>query len=291
MRRISSLAAQLCAVAMCTRLIAPAAAEGGGDMGQGEASIAVRSDVKLGVKGTGGTTSERLGKLGQAVSDQMGEIRACYRKLVATAPEVNGALRLRIGLEEKKKPVVEVVDESASSKELTKCVTHVLATAKYADVGKPAAAMISLEFDNSRARGQAEMVERSAQLAKARTLETPDGMREASWATDAEAVRFTIRVPGNSSESAIDLVLRGLQAGHPAFLDCRRRCGQGDASPEGDIDATLNLDAKGHVRTELGRITVAHQRAPGCAERAFKRVHFDPPGAPLQAFVRVHFAP
>src|ERR1700712_78202 len=42
-----------------------------GDMGQGEAAIAVRSDVSLSVKGTGGTSSERLSKLGQAVSDQM----------------------------------------------------------------------------------------------------------------------------------------------------------------------------------------------------------------------------
>ncbi|HEX4353274.1 MAG TPA: hypothetical protein VHZ95_10175, partial [Polyangiales bacterium] len=71
-----------------------ASAQADPSMSQGEASIAVRSDVKLGVKGTGGTTAERLNKLGQTVGDQMGEIRACYRKQVAVSPQVIGALRV-----------------------------------------------------------------------------------------------------------------------------------------------------------------------------------------------------
>jgi hypothetical protein len=268
------------------------AAQSGDDMGQGEAAIAVRSDVKLAIKGTGGTPSERLTKLGQAVSDQMGEIRTCYRKLVETSPEVNGALRLRIGLTEGKPPLLEVLDQSSTSPQLAKCVTHVLTIAKYPDVGRPAAAFLTLGFDNSRAKGQAAMVERSAQLGHAQVHTTPDGQHETSWATDAGEVRFTIRVPSSVPDADLDRVLRGFQAGYAAFLDCRRKCEKGGVSPEGDIEATLDIDAKGKQRVKIVSVTVKHERAPGCADRSFKRLAFDKPTvAPLSAQLSVHFAP
>ena len=260
-------------------------------MGQGQATIAVRSDVKLGVKGTAGTTSERLAKLGQAVSDQMGEIRACYRKQVERSPEVIGAMRVKLALDKVDKPAVEITQQQGSTQELVACVAKVLGAGKYKDVGRPAAALLSLEFDNSRARGEAEKAQRTAQRGQVETLDAPGGGEQASWASDGGQVRFTVRTPSAAPSGALSLVMRGFQSGYPAFLDCRRKCEQGGISAEGRIEAELNIDTKGRAQTKLGEITVTHSRAPGCSDKAFKRVHYEAPSAPIQAHVSVYFAP
>jgi len=285
---------KLCVLALALALAMSRvrAAAQSGDMGQGEASIAVRSDVKLSVKGTGGTPSERLAKLGQAVSDQMGDIRGCYRKQVASSPEVMGTLRLRLGLEQDKKPaVVEVLDRSGASETLLACVEQILTRAKYADVGRPAAAFLSLAFENSRARGQAQMEQGAAALAHADVQTTADGAREAQWSTDGAEVRFTVRAEPDAPAGTVQTLMQGFKRGYAGFLDCRRKCEQGGVSPEGHIAADLTLDTKGKLAIKLGTITVKHQRAPGCSERAFKRVTFDKPETPIKAQVNIHFAP
>ena len=264
-------------------------------MGQGQATIAVRSDVKLGVKGTGGTTSERLAKLGQAVGDEMGEIRACYRKEVAASPDTVAELRVRIALGKTDRPEVEVSEVgeggSGTAKALSQCVARALAKGKYKDVGRPAAAILSLEFDNTRARGQAAMVERTNQLGRAASKETSNGTTRGTWSSDGGQLTFTVDADTSAPTGSVDLVMRGFQAGYAAFLDCRRKCEKGGASPEGDIEAELSVDQRGRATARLGKITVAHQRAPKCSERAFKRMHFEKPAAPLTTRVTVHFAP
>lgn len=267
------------------------AAAQSGNMGQGEAAIAVRSDVKLSVKGTGGTPSDRLSKLGQAVSDQMGEIRSCYRKLVSSSPEVMGKLRLRLELEEKKPAVVEVINQSEGAGPLVTCVTQVLARAKYPEVGRPAAAFLGFEFDNSRARGQVEMEKGAATLAQANVQTTATGARTAAWSTQGNEVRFTVETDASAPERGVELLLQGFKRGYGAFLDCRRKCEHGGVSPEGDITAQLDIDAKGKLKIKMGAITVTHKRAPGCADAAFKRVPLDKPASPFTARVTVHFAP
>jgi hypothetical protein len=260
-------------------------------MGQGEANIAIQSDVKLSVKGTGGTPSDRLTKLGQAVSDEMGEIRACYRVMVATAPEVTGSVRLRLGLAEVKPPEVEWMERSAASDEMVACVSKVLTHAKYPAVGRPAAAFLTLAFDNSRAQGEVAMKEKSAQIAQVQvSTNLSGGNPQASWSTDGDEVRFTAKAP-DGDPAAVQLFIQGFKRGYAAFLDCRRRCEQGGTSPEGDIDAHLTLDTHGKLKVAFGNITVAHKRAPVCTDKAFKRIVFEKPPAPLEADVRVHFAP
>ena len=280
----------------CTWMIA--AVLGGGslasaqaDMSQGEAAINVRSDVKLAVKGTGGTPSERLAKLGQAVGDQMGEIRGCYRKLTANAPEIAGALQIKLALADGQKPSVEVTNSQGRADELVKCVSKVLRDAPYTDVGRPAAAVLSLEFDNSRAKGQAAMNARSAERAKVAVQESADGGRQGSWSTEGSEIRFTVQTDASAPADAVELVMRGFHDGYAAFLDCRRKCEKGGASPEGDIEATLDLDRRGKARVKLGAISVAHERAPTCGAKAFNRVKFEQPSAALKARVTVHFNP
>lgn len=258
-------------------------------MGQGEAAINVRSDVKLGIKGTGGTSSERLSKLGQAVSDQMGEIRTCYRKLTANAPEIAGGLQLKLTLEDKAKPKVEVTSTQGGADELVKCISRVLTRdAAYKEVGRPAAAFLKLEFDNSRAKGQVEMNAKQAEISQVAVRDRGDGEKQASWSTDGAEVRFTVSAEAASS---IELIMRGFHTGYAAFLDCRRKCEKGGISPEGDIEADVELDRSGKARVTLGTITVKHERAPGCTTRSFARTKFEKPPVPIKAHVSIHFAP
>jgi hypothetical protein len=282
--------AQLGCIAVALCCAAAATAQPDPSMGQGEASIAVRSDVKLGVKGTGGTTAERLSNLGQRVGDQMGEIRACYRKQVASSPQVIGALRVRIALDKGDKPTVEVTEQQGSSPEMVACVARALEKGHYHDVGRPAAAILSLEFDNSRAKGEAAMAERKEKLGHTESA-SADGGHSATWSSDGGQLRFDVRTDAGAPSGSVDLVMRAFQSGYAAFLDCRRKCEQGGVSPEGDIEAELNVDQKARAQTQLGAISVRHQRAPGCADRAFKRLKFESPQEPLHAHVTVHFAP
>jgi hypothetical protein len=285
-RLISSYACAL----LLTLALASAASAQSDSMGQGEAAINVRSDVKLGIKGTGGTPSERLAKLGQAVGDQMPDIRTCYRKLVATAPEIAGGLQLKLTLAENAKPAVEVTNTQGGADELVKCVSKVLRDAPYKEVGRPAAAFLKLEFDNSRAKGQLQMNAKAAELARVSVQDQADGTKQASWSTEGSEVTFTVTSEPGAPDGTVELIMRGFHDGYAAFLDCRRKCEKGGVSPEGDIEAQLEIDRRGKPKVKLGSITVAHTRAPTCSTRAFTRSKFDKPSAPVRARVLVHFA-
>jgi hypothetical protein len=254
----------------------------------------VRSDVSLSVKGTGGTSSERLSKLGQAVSDQMVEIRSCYRKMVADAPEVMGKVRLKLSLEKEKdkdkKPALEIMEQSPGSDALLKCVTKVLTVAKYESVGRPASAFLTMNFDNSRARGQQEMVEKAAQMAKVDVRDTLSGQREANWSTEGDAVKFRVRAEPSQPDDAVGAVMNWVRKNYAAFLDCRRRCEQGGKSPEGDIEIDIGLDARGQAKVKYGTVTVQHTRARTCTEPLFKKLPFDKPSAPANVRLDIHFA-
>ncbi len=263
---------------------------GNSGMGQGQAAINVRSDVKLGIKGTGGTTSERLSKLGEAVSGQMGEIRGCYRKQVAASPEVIGNVKARVSVPESGRPKVELEEGSSIAPALGKCVTRAIESAKWDTVGRPAAAVLSLEFDNTRARGQAMMNDREADASRVEVTEAPDGSKTATFSTNENEITVTVHADAKQKRENVELVVRAFHAGSAASLDCRRRCEKGGLSPEGDIDASLVLDARGKAKAKIDSVTIAHERAPICAGRAFSKLSFEKPGAPVKARVVVHFA-
>lgn len=260
-------------------------------IGQGEASINVRSDVRLGIKGTAGTTSERLTRLGEAVGGAMSDIRGCYRKQVATSPEVIGGLRVTLALPQTGKPNVEVTaQDAAGGKALIACVSKVLQKASFEGVGRPAAAMLTLDFDNTRARGQSLMNARVATTSQVDVHAAADGRHEAAWSTDGSAVTFTVRAAASSPRENVELVVRAFRASYAGFLDCRRHCEKGGLSPEGDIEAAVQVDRQGKSKVTLGKISVAHERAPRCAERAFRQVVFEQPASVARVEVTVHFA-
>jgi len=259
-------------------------------MGQGEANINVRSDVKLSIKGTRGTSSANLEQLTDAIADQMPALRACYREIIAKRPTTVGGIAVRITLEAgKAPPTVEIKEVGGPEPEISACVNKVLKKAPLSKVARPAAAIAQLEVSNSRAAGEAEMQQRRVVTEHIEVRTGVDGGYEAQWSTTDEEVSFAVR--SAKSKEAVEAVLSGLRDRFAGFLDCRRRSRKGDLSPGGSIDASLRLARGGDASTKMGASTVAHERAPICVERALGRVKFQgaPPGQRVE--VKVTFAP
>jgi hypothetical protein len=257
-------------------------------MGQGEANINVRSDVKLAIKGTRSTTTDRLQQLTDVVTDQMPELRKCYRELVAKRPTTVGSIAIRITLEQgSEPPQVEIKENGGTEPDLTGCVRRVLMRAPFKKVDRPAAAVATLEFENTRAKGQAEMEQRRETTERIDVRERADGGYEASWATNDGKVAFTVGSAG--SREAVEAALRTLRDSFAGFADCRRRSEKGGLSPAGDLEVQLQLQRGGKSSAKIKSSTVAHERAVPCVERVFSRLKFAdaPPGQRLD--VRVAF--
>lgn len=234
-------------VALCVPLGAYAQA-GPTSMGQGEALINVRSDVKLGIKGTGGTTSEHLQQFADAIATRMVDVRACYGKLVAQRPATVGALAVRMTLDRGvRSPMLEVKEKEGSDPELSACVRKHLAQGSFEQVGRPAAVIVTLEFQNSRAQGQAAMQEHRAKADVMPVRASGDGF-EVTWARNNGDVSFTVR---GTSAPAVESVARDFRDHVALWVDCRRRASKGTQSPAGVIRLDVRIEAGGALDATL----------------------------------------
>jgi hypothetical protein len=280
--------AAICVLVAGSAQLAVAQTAADGPMGQGEANINVRSDVKLAIKGTRSTTTNRLQQLTDVVTDQMPELRKCYRELIAKRPTTVGSIAMRITLEQgNDPPQLEIKETGGTEPDLTGCVRRVLMRAPFKKVERPAAAIATLEFENTRAKGQAEMDQRRETTERVDVRERMDGGYEASWAANDGKVGFTVGSTG--SREAVEAALRTLRDSFAGFADCRRRSEKGGLSPAGDLEVHLQLQRGGKSNAKVKSSTVAHERAVPCVERVFGRLKFAdaPPGQ--QVDVRVTF--
>jgi len=265
-----------------------AAQDPGMAMGQGEANINVRSDVKLAINGTAGTSQANLEALTDAIADQMPALRACYREIIAKRPTTVGGIAVRITLEAGKgKPLVEIKEVAGPEPEISACVRKVFEKAPLSKVPRPAAAVAALDVSNSRAAGEAVMQERRA-ITEVIDVRSDGGGFVAEWTTTDKEVSFAAR---SGSKEAVEAVIRSLRDRFAGFLDCRRRARKGDLSPGGTLEAQLRLARGGDASTKMGATTVAHERAPICVENALKRVKFEGAPAGQKADVTITFAP
>lgn len=253
------------------------AAQAGGAMGQGQASINVRADIKLAIKGTRATPPDRVQQLTDAVSGQMSAMRTCYHDLVTKRPTTVGSIAMRITLEPGGSPAqIETKETGGTDPDLTGCVQRAVAKAAFAKVTRPAAAIVTLEFDNTRAKGQEAMESRAAIAEQVTVTEKAGGGFEASWKSNDGKVAFA--VSSAKSKPAVEAVLRALRDGYAGFADCRRRSEKDGKSPAGEISVQLQLQRGGKANTKVASSTVAHERAVPCVERVFKRISYE--GAP-----------
>jgi hypothetical protein len=252
-------------------------------MGQGQASINVRSDVTLGIKGERSTPTARLEQLTEVASDQMPSLRKCYRDLVAKRPTSVGSIAIRVTMEQgKAPPLFELKENGGTEPDLTGCVKRVLEHAPWAKVTRPAAAVLTLEFQNSRAKGEHEMQQR-IEAADRFDVREQDGGFAADWSSSDGKVSFGA---SSASREAVEASLRALRDAFAGFADCRRRSEKGGLSPAGVLEVQLQLQHGGKASAKVMSSTVAHERAVPCTERAFKGLHFD--NAPAGQRVQVH---
>ncbi|MGD8858368.1 MAG: hypothetical protein PVI30_00050 [Myxococcales bacterium] len=255
-------------------------------MGQGEALINVRSDVTLAIRSTRGTRTEHLRELTQVITDQMDAVRRCYRELVAKRPTTVGSLEMRVTLDPGEDPKLKLEEHGGTDPELTACIKRIFARVPFRrHVTGPAAAVVTLEFQNTRAKGQATMTERQQESADVRVQEGPDGF-EATWTAPDGRVGF--RVTSHESPQAVEATLRTLRKRFAGFLDCRRRAEKGGLSPAGEVVVEVRLQRGGKAAAKVKTSSVAHERAVPCVERAFRRLRFDdaPAGRRVRAHVR-----
>ena len=162
---------------------------------------------------------------------------------------------------------------------------------RFSDVPRPAAAVVTLTFDNTRADSQAELEQAQAERDRVDVSDAPQGGKRASWTTADGRVSFVATARGGKDPAAaVAAVIRGLRTHFPPFLDCRRRASKRGLSPKGDIHAALRLQRGGKAKTRVGEITVAHKRVPPCVKRAFGKVRYPqaPPGSRVD--LKVSFA-
>lgn len=259
-------------------------------MSQGQALIAVRSDVKLSLKGTGGTTSKRVAALGEAAGQQMTALRQCYSRLVAQQPATVGRLRILVTFKDNnKRPALEVSERKGTDAALSDCVRDVLEKMTLKADDRPAAAFLTLDFDNSRAEGQAML---NSKLAESKEIEVSvdgNGKHTASWTTSNGKVTFTISAEPSVSKESVANILLGFKQSYAGYIDCRRRAGSRGDSPAGQTVAVLRIQRKGRVKADIQSCTIARKKGRVCMEKTLSKLVYKDVPANTQATVTVDF--
>jgi len=258
---------------------------------QGEVLVAVRSDVRLAIKGLRATLTDRLAGLTAAVSGQMPGIRTCYSTLVATRPATVGGMRALIVLEPGSAPAsVEITEVDGSDAELTACVGRILRTLDLRAVERPAAAEVALTFNNTRADGQTQVDARQAAFA-ANVERADDGSYVGRWETETADISFAVHVAAADGEALARALVSSVRAGYTGFVDCRRRAGRQGMSPAGELDLDLRIAADGKITGHVTRTSVEdRKRTPACVEKAATRLPFEGARGAGRARITVRFA-
>jgi hypothetical protein len=260
----------------------------GSGMGQGEAAIGVRSDVTIAIEGARSTPANRLQQITDAATDRVSELRSCYRELASKRPTAAGGVAVRVTLEQDKKPPrFEIKEQPGTDPEVTRCVKRELEKAAWRKVERPAAAVITLEFQNSRAKGEQEMAELRHAAEQVELHAREGGGYEAGWSAPDGSVSFLVYNP--ASRDGIEPVLRKLRDAFAGFADCRRRSEQGGRSPAGNVEVELALGPHAKSHAKVVSSSVAHPRASPCIERVLGGLGFEGASSAEALAVRVTF--
>lgn len=282
-------------------LAAPAAAQGGSGgvassgMGQGEARITSRSDVRLSMESMPGTGGAAVTALGQRVGARMAQIRRCYEQRVEEDPTIVGTLRLRFLLEGRGRARVEVDRDGVSDATLVRCITRELERLDVAQLTRPTRAVVALQLANTAARG-AEASAARAQEAQQVTLTTDaDGNPVSNGGTPDGRVRFTVTGRGRNGAPAVAAAHRALLTALPGLMDCRRRSGRRGRAPGGELTATMQIRAGRAPTSRVTRSTVRDERRRGftqqCVGRALGAIEQRPTEGNGRVDVLIHFEP
>ena len=152
-------------------------------------------------------------------------------------------------------------------------------------VSRPAAAVLTLDFQNSRAKGEAEMQQRK-EAADRFDVRQQDGAFAADWGSPDGKVASPRAAPRamRSRSRCARCATRS-----PSFADCRRRSEKGGLSPAGVLDVQLQLQHGGKAVPKSRRAPSPTSAQCPCTERVLKGLRFDaaaPAGQRVQVLVK-----
>lgn len=219
-----------------------------------------------------GTSGAAVSALGQRVGQRMAQIRGCYEEVVGENPSVEGTLRLRVLLEGRGRPNVEVDRDGVNDAGLVRCITGALQSVDHDGLRRPTRAVVQLVMGNSAAAGAERAAARAQEAAQVTIQIDADGNATSTGGSDDRGVRFTVIGDGRESAPVVQSAHRSLLSVLPGLMDCRRRASRRGQSPEGEVSVTL-LVWDGRVPSgRVGRSTVASDRARGCVSRVLRRM-------------------
>jgi hypothetical protein len=258
-------------------------------MGQGEARITSRSDVMLSMESMPGTNGAAVSALGTRVGARMAQIRGCYERTVAERPTVTGTLRLRVLLEGRGRPTIEIDGDRVNDRELVTCMTDELARIDHSGLRRPTRAVVQLVLGNTAAAGAGRAAERAQEIRQVAIQIDGDGNATTSGGTPDGRVQFTVTGRGRDSAPAVTSAYRAMNTTLAGLMDCRRRASRRGASPAGALSVTMTVRDGRAPTSRVTRSTVANEQARGCVGRVLSRIEERASGGRGPVRVEVRF--
>jgi len=270
---IPAMRAHTTILALSLALPTAALAQDGPEMGQGEANITARADVRLSIESGPGTSGGKLSLIGGVIGSRLASVRRCYRQITESRPTVQGRMRLVVTLAPGGGQI-DVTRDETNDRELNECTLRELRRADLAAVRPPGSAYVVLEFSNTAAEGVERTAERRAVEDAAPVTRNADGRLESVGRTAGGEVSFRVVGRSDATEAHVQAVQRVFRAMIPQLLDCRRKAARRH-SPNGDIRLRVQVARNGRARGRVVRSSVEDTRGPRCVNRAVSRARFD----------------
>lgn len=288
MLRCMNMLARTLLVALLSLVASPVAAQ---QMGQGEARITSRSDVRLSMESMPGTSGAMVTLLGQRVGARMAQVRGCYEERIEEDPTVTGTLRLRWLLEGRGRPRVEVDQDGVNDATVLRCITRVLSGIETAQLTRPTRAIVQLQLANSAARGAERAAVRAQEAQQVALTTDANGNPQSTGGTPDGRVRFTITGRGRNAAQTVAAAHRAVLTSLPGLMDCRRRSARLGRAPGGDLSATMQVRTGRAPTTRVTRSTVPNERTRGCVSNVMGRIEHRPTEGNGNVAIEIHFEP
>jgi hypothetical protein len=254
-------------------LVVPALTAAAQELGQGEARITARSDVRMEIATGPGTRRSELADLGGAVGGKLAAVRGCYAERVRENPSVQGRLVVQVTALSSGRGQVEVTRDELSDGAVRSCTLDALRTVDLSGTRSSSSILVTFTFTNSAAEGHERMEERRAAEAEVTLESGPDGQLRARGGVATGEVRFQVLGPAQRREG-IPLVHQAVRTAIPGLLDCRRRATRRGDSPAGEIRAVLVVGGNGRARVPRVESTVVDPHSGRCVQRVLERAHY-----------------
>ncbi len=242
------------------------------EMGQGEARITARSDVRMEIATAPGTPRAELETLGAAVGLKLGAVRACYAERTEEDPTVQGTLVVRVTGQRNGRAGVSVQRDELGDAPLRTCTLNAIQGGSTSGARATSAIHVTFTFTNTAATGHERMQDRRTQAAAVRLESEPDGRLAARGGVESGEVRYKVIGP-EALRAQIPAIHGAVRTAIPGLLDCRRRASRRE-SPAGEVRVDVTVGANGRGRAGRAQSTVADPKSGRCVQTVLSRAQY-----------------